>query len=440
MASKGEAKVIDRERIVAYNILRSVEDGSFSNLEVNKTLAGEEGIDKAFVRKLVYGVIERKLYLDYRLGKLLDKGLKSIRPEVLQVLRMGAYQLEFMDGVPEYAAIDTSVMLLPKKYKGLKGFVNGVLRNYQRKLNEPLDLGSLDTDERLSIEYSCSREIVKLLLSQYEEEEVGAFLKSSLEGGPLELRANLSKLKRDELLERLPGSKPSKHTSAGLLYGEKSEEGGHSLPEITRSPLYKEGLISIQSLGSVAIAELAGPKPGDTVVDVCAAPGGKSLAMAEMMENRGRIISMDVSERRISGLPEECKRLGIDIIEIRANDGRIPDVSLRDSADIVLVDAPCSGIGVIGNKPEIKYRDIKGAKELVVVQQAILRASAEYVNQNGRLVYSTCTINKEENENQVRLFLDNNPQFHLVKEILPMRDGEGKGCFYAALMKKEIPL
>ena len=309
MALNRGVKEIDHERMVAYSILRSVEEeGSFSNLEINRALSKEEEalIDKAFVRKLVYGILERKLYLDYMLDSFLKKGVDSVKADVLQILRMGAYQLEFMEGVPDYAAIHTSVELLPKKYGGLKGFVNGVLRSYQRMLSQGSlpDLESLGKEERLSIRYSCGREIVDLLINQYGYEETKSFLKELFDEYPLELRVNLGKRSREEILDLLDGAEPSKMTKAGITYSNQGER------PITETREYIEGLISIQSLGSCRIAEKSGAKAGDNIVDVCSAPGGKSLAMAEAMENQGKIISMDLSGKKAIPPPKRGGEAG----------------------------------------------------------------------------------------------------------------------------------
>ena len=426
---------IDINRDYAYKILLSMEkEGSFSNLAIKKHLDNSnDSLSEGVVRRLVYGVTENRLYLDYFLDKILSKGISGTKDKVLTILRLGAYQLEMMDSVPDYAAIDTSVNLAKKYAKGTEGFVNGVLRAWQRE-KKSISLPNKETDlgGYLSIKYSCTPEIVDILIDQRGEKAAETILEKAFEIKDLTVRINRFKIGLDELKSRLTesgfGVEPSNLSNRSIrIIGEDS---------ITNTPEYSEGFISIQSEESCWIADMCRPKPGDRVLDLCAAPGGKTLAMAEAMKNEGEILACDLYPHRLNLIEKNASRLGIDIVKTKALDGTmLSSFDGMEPFDVILVDAPCSGLGVMGKKPEIKLRK-PDTDELTRTQYALLDNASGLVKSKGKLIYSTCTIDKRENHEILSRFLDNHKNFSLdyERELLPHQDNTDG--FYLAIMNR----
>ncbi len=435
---------MDRNREAAYKILLKIDkEGSFSNLAIKEFLSDKKDIDHfsaPLIRRLVYGVLEKRFSIDYFLDKLINKGIKGTKPEVLEILRLGAYQLSYMDNVPDYAAIHSSVDLTKKYKRGLDGFVNGVLRNWQRKKDSIL-LPDKDTDHQkyLSIKYSCHPDIVSLLIDQRGHKEAELILQG-LDGDERKKGISL----------RVKGSVEAiidYYSSDGyeVSLGSLSRRVIHLKKDdyqdsITDSLPYRDGLVSIQSEESCWIADLCEPNPGDRVLDVCAAPGGKTLAMAEVMNNSGEIIATDLYEHRLNLLEKNAKRLGINIVHTMCMDATKPfnGNEFVEPFDLVLVDAPCSGLGVMGKKPEIRLRKPEG-EALVPIQRCILENASEMVKKGGLLVYSTCTIDKRENEDIVKNFLSENKGFQLEyeKQLLPLgEDEDSYDGFYLARLRK----
>jgi len=426
---------MDTNRKTAYNTLvRMEKDSAYSNIEINVQIRRHEPDSPAFVRELVYGVLENKLYLDYLLDQLINKGLKSLKPPALTVLRMGLYQLIYMDSVPEYAAVDESVKLARRVCFGQVGLINAVLRNYMRKkdqLKEPDD--EKDPDMRLKYQYSFDPWIVDLWNQQYGPERAAEIMESSKGKPPIYIRVNHLKISTATLAERLKAS------GIGVQDYDKSErvlivEGR----EVLALPEYKEGLFSIQDAASVLAIEALAPKKDDVIIDVCAAPGGKSLACAEMMGNVGRIIGFDLYDNKLKRLRSEAARLGADIIETQVFDAMKVNKEFIGVADRVICDVPCTGLGVIRRKPEIKFKVVSNSgRDLAKKQLAILEASANYLKAGGFLMYSTCTINSIENKDVIGKFLNKHKNFDLIRsrQLLPTSDGTD-GFYYCKMKKK----
>jgi len=427
---------LDINRKTAYLILDDIEkDGAFSNLAINAREKELKPTSPAFVRELVYGVLRYKMQLDHIWGQLMDhKGRVKRGDKIL--LRMGLYQLIYMDSVPDYAAVSETVALAKKYCTGRDKFINGILRGYSRRKNEiRWPDKKADLTEYLSIRYSCERWIVDLWLSQFGPEKTEEMLAASLTTPRLCIRTNRLKTTPEQLRARLEEEGFRLEPMASVEEGFFAEGSG-----LIGTEAYGEGWFTIQDESSMLAVCAVDPQPGDTVVDVCAAPGGKTLFMAERMNNQGTIHAGDLYLARLELLEAQAKRLGVTIVDINAWDSTQPRLDLKDQADRVLVDAPCSGLGVIRRKPEIKYREEDmERKKLPQIQRMILEAASSYVKAGGTLVYSTCTVNLEENAYVTEAFLKKHPEFERIEEqqMYPgAQEGDG---FYICKMKRKQP-
>jgi len=426
---------MDNNRKTAYQTLIDVESKkAYSNIALNHKIAVNKPGNPAFVRELTYGVLERKITLDYFIDQLLSEGIDSLRIPEITILRMGVYQLGYMDSVPEYAAINECVELAKKYCKGRAGLINGVLREYQNK-KIYMTLPARDEDEirHLSIKYSYAPWIIELWLNYYDKPFVEKLLAAGNETPPMTVRANWLKIRKDDLKKVL--KERGFEAEDGKLCQNALNVKGSKLLD---SDLYKYGLFTPQDESSMLVSEKIGVKQGDLVMDVCAAPGGKTTAIAERMNNTGKIIASDIYRRKLDIVDKEAKRLGITNIETRSWDATRVDSTMVKRADRVLVDAPCSGLGVIRRKPEIKYKE--ESDELMLLpkkQEAILSASASYVKPGGTLVYSTCTINPQENEMVIDEFLKRNRDFEKVDRILLLPNVNGTDGFFICVMKRD---
>ena len=426
---------MDNNRKTAYQTLLDVESKkAYSNIALNHKIAVNKPGSPAFVRELVYGVLERKLTLDHYIDQLLKEGIDSLRIQELTILRMGLYQLGYMDKVPEYAAISESVDLAKKYCKGKAGLINGVLREYQNK-KIYLTLPTRDEDEikYLSVKYSYAPWIIELWLKYYSVSFVEKLLDAGNETPPLTVRANWLKIRKEDLkkvLRERGFEAEDGKICQNALYVKGSK--------ILDSDLYSYGLFTPQDEASMLVSEKIGVRQGDVVMDVCAAPGGKTTAIAERMNNTGKIIASDIYRRKLDIVDKEAARLGITNIETRSWDATRVDSTMNKKADRVLVDAPCSGLGVIRRKPEIKYKEYsKEMKLLPDKQLAILSSSSSYVKPGGTLIYSTCTINPEENEKVVDTFLRKHRDFEKVERTLLLPNVNGTDGFFICVMKRD---
>lgn len=425
----------DLNRKTAYQTLLKIEkNAAYSNIELNHQIKQLQPDNPAFVRELVYGVLENKIYLDYVLTQLIPKGLKGVKKPVKVLLRMGLYQLMFMDSVPDYAAVNETIKLARKAAPGRDGFLNGVLRGYGKK-REGLKLPDRESNlvDYLSVRYSFDSSIIKLWLSQFGEDETEQLLANSNMRPPVSVRVNVMKTSVDDLTESL--KKQGFDVKPGELSNRVLFVKGSGLLD---TDAYRQGLFSIQDEASVTAVEILGPEPGDTVLDICAAPGGKTLAMAELMDNQGEIKAFDVYAHKLDLLNEEAKRLNLQIIETAEQDGTQFNAEYTACADKVLVDGPCSGLGVIRRKPEIKYKEVvDSARELAEKQLQILENASQYVKSGGSLLYSTCTINELENMGVVKAFINKHGEYELVysRQLLPGLD-ETDGFFISKFHKQ----
>lgn len=419
---------MDTSRKTAFDVLLDMEENdSYSNLSLNHMIAVNKPADEAFTREIVYGVLKNKILLDYYLDRLISSGISRTGKKEKCILRMGLYQMIFMDSVPAYAAVNESVKMAKRLCRGREGFVNAVLRNNMRK-EIPLPEEERDF---LSVRYSFPHWIIDLWMDMYGRELCEELLLASNKTPELSVRVNMMKTDRKTLAESL--SRNGLSVSEGNISERTLMVKGKG---ILLTDEYKKGLFSIQDESSVAVADMLAPEPGETVVDVCAAPGGKTAAMAEMMKNSGIIKAFDIYKHKLDLINLQAERLGINIIDTKVTDGIKGDNTLNGKADKVLVDAPCSGLGVLRRKPEIKYKMQGENDELILLQRRILERSSLYLKKGGILVYSTCTVNRNENERQTAWFVSKYPEFRIEmeKQLLPTEATDG---FYMCKMIKK---
>lgn len=425
---------MDSNRKTAYYTLMDVESKkSYSNIALNHHIICGKPDSPAFVRELVYGVLENKYLLDHIIDHFVPSGAAKLRNSDLTILRMGLYQIGYMDSVPSYAAVNESVDMAKKFAKGREGFINGVLRSYLKAPYEArLPDRSKDEIRHLSVKYSYEPWIIELWMEQYNKEFVEELLKAGNKTPDLVVRVNTYRISREDLIKRFQAKGVEAELSCIAKNGLRVK--GSRLIE---GKLYKSGLYSIQDESSMFAVEKLDPQPGEFIIDVCAAPGGKTLAIAETMRNSGKVLAQDIYKRKISIILNEAKRLGLDNVEARTWDATKVDSALAEKADRVIVDAPCSGLGVIRRKPEIKYKRRTAEMDLLPRKQLeILQAASQYVKPGGVLLYCTCTINPYENQRVVSEFLKKNRLFERVEalQLLPnVNDTDG---FFICRMKK----
>lgn len=424
---------MDINRKTAYEVLLDIEkNGAYSNFALNEFIKKNKPENEAFVRELVYGVLENKMLLDYYLEALIPSGIAKLKKQDLALLRMGLQQLRAMQSVPSYAAVSETVELAKRFAKGRERFINAVLRGYLKKADE-IALPDRETDLTvyLSVRYSAAAWIAELWTESYGAEKAEELLAAANRTPQMSIRVNTMKTSAEELVNLLRNegfsAELSEKTPRGLLV---------SGSRLLESKAYEQGLFSVQDIASIMVSDILDAQPGDRVIDVCAAPGGKTLATAEKMQNRGKITAMDLYEHKLKLIEKQAERCGIDIIRTRRHDSTETLAELRASADRVLADVPCSGLGVIGRKPEIKYKEGVELAELTERQVKILNSASEYVKEGGVLVYSTCTVNRSENENQIEKFLTEHKDFkaELAIQLLPT---EGTDGFFICKMKRD---
>jgi len=414
---------MDRDRRSAFLILKAIEeDQSWSNLTVAKQFSKETPLSPAFVREIVYGVLRNQTLLDYNIAKYLKNPKLKIKERIL--LRMGFYQLAFMD-VKAYAAINETVLLAKSLMPGREGFINAVLRSFQKKNCELEYSDSKDCITNYSVNYSCDSSIVKLIINAYGTDSAEEILKQFCKPAPFTIRVNTLKISKEELSNKLlaEGFELCNGRAKTCLYVKGSG--------LLDSKLYKHGYFSVQGDASQLCIEILAPKPNEIMFDLCAAPGGKSCAAAEMMNNEGEIYAYDLYEHRVELIKKEAKRLGINIIKAETFDST---KLLDKKADCVLCDVPCSGLGTIRRNPELKLKALD-ISDLPSIQEKILQNASLYARD--RIVYSTCTINPVENEKQIELFLSRNAEWKLDKEIKLLPLENGPDGFYIALLKRK---
>lgn len=412
-------------------LMEILEKGAYSHLTVRDVLNKYDYIDsrdKAFVKRVTEGTLERRIQIDYILDQFSKVPVSRMKPLIRNLLRMSVYQLLFMDSIPDSAVCNEAVKLAGKRgFKGLSGFVNGVLRNIARnkqKISYPHP--EKEKYKYLSVWYSMPEWLIEMWISAYGEEKTLLMLKGLLREHPVtvRLKESLSRNQKEQWLSDLAGKgiRAKQHCYLPYAYQLLGVEGVQNLPG------YEQGYFMVQDVSSMLVTEAAGISAGEQgqgsagaqemawpgtdmlVVDVCAAPGGKSLHMAEKLAEKGKVLSRDLTAYKVSLIRDNIKRMGYENIEAQEYDALVLDESLKEKADIVLADLPCSGLGIMGKKRDIKYRmNHKALKELEQLQRKILDVVWQYVKPGGTLIYSTCTINPGENNKMVQWLTENYP-------------------------------
>jgi len=408
-------------RFTVLELLNKMNNGAYSNLVLDsmlKTTAFSER-DKSFISRLFYGILERKITLEYIISLYSNKPLNKLDDIVVNILKIGLYQLKYMDSVPDNAAVNETVNLTKQAKKtSAAGLVNAILRSFirdQKNISYPKD-----KIKRLSIEYSCNFEIVKKISSEYSFELAENLLSASVEPHKTFIRVNTLKTTAGDLINNL------------LEYGIEAEETPilvncltvNRINNLENCSLFSDGYFHIQDLSSQLCCSVLNPQPKDIVLDLCAAPGGKTFTIAELMNNQGHIIAADLHEKRVNLIRNSAESLGINIIEALQNDAKKYNEKFP-LADKILCDVPCSGLGVIRSKPELKYIDLNYINKLPEIQYEILSTSARYLKTGGELVYSTCTINRAENDDVIDRFLNEHKNYEPVDIMSNYNDFDG---------------
>lgn len=397
---------------------------AWSDGSLKAACKGLERREAALAARLAYGVLQNRALLDFYLDHCCDQPFGELEPFVRDVLRLGAYQILFMDRVPDSAAVDEAVkMVKGRKRQRAAGFVNAVLRRLSREKRDLPALPERDPAETLALRYSHPQWLVQRLLELLGREEAEKFLRLDNESVPTAIQHNPLRCTREELERSLEGA-GAVLTPHPWLAGCWDLTGGGDLEAMDA---FRAGFFQVQDAAARAAVLAAGPRPGDRVLDVCAAPGGKAFAAAMGMEDRGEIFACDIHPHKLALIEKGAQRLGVSCVRTFQADGREFREEWADAFDLVLCDVPCSGLGIIRKKPDIRYKDPGALAGLPRVQKAILENAARYVKPGGTLVYATCTILPEENEAVAEDFLSRHRAFAKVPFSLPGLEGETDG-------------
>ena len=416
-------------RVALETLLDVSRSDAYASLALDKRLAQANlpRRDRAFVTQLVYGTLENRITLDWRIDQFLQ-GDKEIDETIREILRMGAYQLFYLDRVPDMAAVDESVSLTRAMgFEALTGLVNGVLRNMIRGKNDvvwpkPQD----DAVKYLSIMFSAPEALCEMLVKAYGEHDAMEILRYRPKDRTVTVRVNY--LRCDDARLRSLFADDELDFEPGALEGVYKV---HGAGDMTRMRAFQNGLFTIQGESSVLAARMVGAKPGQTVLDACAAPGGKTAVLSEMMNDTGRVYAWDTHAHRVELIRGTVNRLKLENVRPAVKDASVQREDMAMTLDAALIDAPCSGTGVMTEKPDVKYRvTAEGVQSLCLTQAAILDAVAPMVKVGGTLVYSTCSILPQENEEQIKLFLARHPEYEVLRmgaelpEKLAAHEGE----------------
>ena len=410
--------MIDKAREIALKTLVKIEkEEGYSNIVLNQVIKENKKIltekDISLISEIVYGVISYKITLDEIIKKYSSIKLKKISIWILNVLRMGIYQIIFLDKIPKSAAVNESVNLA-KRYghKASSNFVNAILRKVDKKDFEEL-FNIKDDVERISKTTSMPEWIIKELAKNTNYEDIEEICKNLNKRPKINIRINRLKTNIVEVKEELK--------KENIIYNTISEDEEdflelEKIKDIENNKLFKNGFFTIQDISAGMTAKILSPKPNELVLDACAAPGGKTTYMAELMNNKGKIIAGDIYEHRLNLIQQNAKRLGISIIETKILDATKYYKEYEAKFDKILLDVPCLGIGVIKRKPDIKWqRKPEDLQEICKIQKIILENCSKYLKTGGELVYSTCSILEEENENIIKEFVKKNQNFEIKK-------------------------
>ena len=442
---------MDKARERALKIINAVhEQEAYANVALAKELrkGGLSDMDRRFVTELVYGTVKAGETLDWIIRQYINRPLSKVEPIIRDILRMGVYQLRYMDKVPASAACNESVELAKHcGHAGLAKFVNGVMRTMVREPEKgAFPEGKGKATVQLALAQQHPEWLVRRWIKEFGYEEATRLCEFNNQQAPLSVRTNTLKTNRSELMLQLVAAglecEKSSFTNEGVII--KSHGSLDSLQVL------QEGYCQVQDESSMLVAHVVDPQPNELILDVCSAPGGKTTHMAALMDNRGRIVAGDIYQHKLDRIMDNANRLGISIIEPMLIDAREIWQEFPQQADRVLVDAPCSGLGVLRRKPDSRWRKTKELlTELPKLQLQILKSAGAAVKPGGLLVYSTCTIAREENQDVVKAFLEVASEFSLVNagerlpvprtedmvQLYPQRDGTD-GFFIACMRRK----
>lgn len=429
---------VNTRNLVVDILLAVTRDGEFSHIAIRDVLDKYRYLpkqDRAFITRLSQGTLERMIELDAIINQFSKTKVKKMKPVIAVILRSGVYQLKYMDSVPDSAACNEAVKLTVKRgFSGLKGFVNGVMRNIARNLDQiKLPDADKEPEKYLSVRYSVPEWIVARFIRQYGKEACEKSLEAFLQPHPTSVQVDTDRISMEEITASLQAQ--------GITVTQNPEikralflSGYEALDEIEE---FENGLLYVQDTASMLAVEMAAPKPGDTVIDVCAAPGGKSVYAARMIGETGHVESRDLTEYKVEMIEDNIERCQLSNMTAKVWDATEFDASAEEKADVVIADLPCSGLGVIGTKTDIKYNaSEEKIQELAALQQEILQVVCRYVKPDGTLLYSTCTMTKEENEENVHKFLETHTEFELeqMRQCFPYERCDG---FFMAKMHRK---
>lgn len=416
---KEKNNAVPSVRKLAYDSVYAVKyKGVYSNLYISQSIKKYRLIDRdrVFYTELVYGTLENIKFLDYVIDKFSNVKVDKLSKEVLTILEVSLYQIHYMDGVQNFAVVNEMVNLAKVVWHNARipSFVNGILRNILRNPNA-FDILLPPGKKRLSIEYSVSEWISELLINQYSLEKAEDILYALSQHPAIYLRVNMNKVTTD----RLKGKLCSLGVDTEKVVGFDNILQTKHFNGIEKNEYFLKGYFTIQDISSVCCIKALSPKTGEKILDICAAPGGKTTAIAEIIGEKGIVFSNDKGVNKLNLISQSAKRLCLDNIELSDIDACEFQENWKDMFDRVLVDVPCSGLGVIRRKPEIRYKQGVEFKSLYPIQKKILDNASQYVKKDGILIYSTCTLNREENQEVIHHFLSTHTNFTLDDMIIP---------------------
>ncbi|UWD50205.1 16S rRNA (cytosine(967)-C(5))-methyltransferase RsmB [Clostridioides difficile] len=400
-------------REIGFKVLCDIEkNNNYSNISINKHFKNLEmsDMDRGLATELIYGVVENKYYLDYIINKLSKIKVKKMSTYVKIFLRMGTYQILFLNSISDYAAVNETVKLSKKYDKKSSGFINAILRNEIRNKDTIMDITEEDSVKYLSIKYSYNSWIIKNWIDNFGQEFTEDLLEANNEKPSIYIRTNTLKVSREELIEKL------NQEGIMCLKVPMVEEAikVEKLKNIENNELFKAGLFTIQDISSMIVGKVINPNEDSLILDVCSAPGGKSTHLATLMNNTGQVIARDIFEHKLKLIKATVNRLGLKNVRVEGFDASEIDENSINKFDYVLADVPCSGLGIIRRKPEIKYKREEELEDITSIQKKILENASKYVKIGGTLVYSTCTVQDMENINIITSFIEENNNFELT--------------------------
>ncbi len=402
-----------RAREVAFKVLVDIEtNNNYSNISINKNFKNlkVKDTEKGLATEIIYGVVEKKIYLDYIINKLSKIKIQKLSNYVKIFLRIGIYQILFLDK-KDYASVNETVNLVKKYDKKSSGFVNAILRNLIRNKEEITIVNEKNKIDYYGVKYSYSRDIIKKFIKEFGEDFTEELLEENLKKPNLYIRINTLKTNKKELIKLLENQGVKVFEVKGIEFALRVE----NLKNIENNNLFKEGLFTIQDISSMMVGLIMNPNENSKVLDVCSAPGGKSTHIATLMNNTGLVVSRDIFEHKLKLIKNSVNRLGLTNVLVEKYDALVLDEESIEKYDYVLADVPCSGLGIIKRKPEIKYKEKNDIESLPKLQERILENASKYVKVGGSLIYSTCTIIDDENIDVVNKFLIQNKDFKLEK-------------------------